>query len=94
MKTTIELPESLFRRAKIHAARRHTTMKELVIEGLKRVVDEHGVQDGGGFFLTEEEKEIVTLGANGLPLLKRAPGTRRKKVTDEIVNRIRDELSV
>jgi hypothetical protein len=94
MKTTIELPEPLFRRAKIYAARRKTTMKELVIEGLKRVVDDFGVQNEAGFSLTKEEQEVVTIGANGLPLLLRAPGTRKRKVTEQIVNQIRDELSI
>lgn len=40
MKTTIDLPEDLLRRAKITAAERKTTLKELVIEGLTRVTDQ------------------------------------------------------
>ena len=34
MKTTIDLPETLLHRAKIVAARRKTTLKELVLRGL------------------------------------------------------------
>ena len=37
MKTTIELPDPLFRRAKILAAQRGTTLRELVVEGLQCV---------------------------------------------------------
>jgi len=39
MKTTIEIPDELFQRSKIAAAERKTTLKELVITGLKQVVD-------------------------------------------------------
>jgi len=37
MKTTIDLPEEVLTRAKILAAERRTTLKELVIEGLRLV---------------------------------------------------------
>ena len=35
MKTTIDLPEELVRRAKVAAAQRRSTLKNLVIEGLE-----------------------------------------------------------
>ena len=38
MKTTIDMPDSIFERTKIAAAQRRTTMKNLVIEGLERVL--------------------------------------------------------
>jgi len=38
MKTTIDLPDALFEQTKIAAAMRRTTMKNLVIEGLKTVL--------------------------------------------------------
>ena len=38
MKTTIELPDALFHRAKVIAARRRTTLKELVVTGLEAVL--------------------------------------------------------
>lgn len=39
MKTTIDLPEEILRRAKIVAAQRQTTLKELVITGLIHALD-------------------------------------------------------
>lgn len=69
-------------------------MRELVIEGLKRIVENHGGSADSGFVLTKEEAEIMTIGTSGLPVLKRAIGVRKKPVTDELVNRIRDELSI
>ena len=39
MKTTIELPDELYRRAKVVASRRGRKIKDLVEEELRRVVD-------------------------------------------------------
>ena len=47
MKTTIDLPDEVFLKAKILAAERRTTFRELVVEGLKRVTETQ----------TEDEKE-------------------------------------
>lgn len=38
MKTTIDLPEALLHRAKITAAQRKTTLKELVVQGLDHAI--------------------------------------------------------
>lgn len=38
MKTTVNLPDALFEQTKIAAARRRTTIKNLVIEGLETIL--------------------------------------------------------
>ena len=38
MKTTIDLPEEILHRAKVAAAQRRTTLKELVLLGLQNVL--------------------------------------------------------
>lgn len=45
MKTTIDLPDELFREAKILAAKRNTTFRELVIDGLQAVKERSEKQD-------------------------------------------------
>lgn len=40
MKTTIDLPEDILHQAKIVAAQRKTTLKELVLQGLVLVTEE------------------------------------------------------
>jgi lipoprotein NlpI len=40
MKTTIELPDTVVMRAKVLAAERRTTLRELVLEGLEHVLSE------------------------------------------------------
>lgn len=44
MKTTIDLPDELLQRAKIVAAQRRTTLKELVVQGLEYTTT-HGTPD-------------------------------------------------
>ena len=40
MKTTVEIPDSLIEEAKRVAARQDTTLRVLIIEGLRRVITE------------------------------------------------------
>jgi CRISPR/Cas system-associated protein Csm6 len=40
MKTTVEIPDSLIEEAKRLAARQDTTLRVLIIEGLRRVITE------------------------------------------------------
>lgn len=43
MKTTIELPDAVVNRAKVLAAERRTTLRELVLQGLEHVLSEKRV---------------------------------------------------
>jgi hypothetical protein len=43
MKTTIELPDEVVRRAKMLAAERRTTLRDLVLQGLEHVLTEKRV---------------------------------------------------
>ena len=65
MKTTIDLPESLLERSKIEAAKRRTTLKNLVIEGLE-VVLAAGCSEEGGTEARERLRRGFRLG--GKPL--------------------------
>jgi hypothetical protein len=94
MKTTVELPDPLFRRAKILAARRGTTLRDLIIDGLQRVTDGSTAPAADGLTLSVEESAVAVLDAHGLPVLKRRPKSKAKVVTAAQVDRIRDELSV
>jgi hypothetical protein len=89
MKTTIELPDTLFRRAKILAAQRDATLRDLVIEGLRHVTGT-GIHSAPEF-LNREEAAVATLGSHGLPVLKRNPASTNK-VSSEFIDRLRGEL--
>ena len=45
MKATIDLDESLYRRLKVEAARRGRTVRELVTEGIRVVIDAPDIVD-------------------------------------------------
>ncbi|PAW63270.1 MAG: hypothetical protein B9S38_17740 [Verrucomicrobiia bacterium Tous-C4TDCM] len=45
MKMMIDLPEDLLVKAKVFAAERRTTLRELVVQGLKQVMDAPQVDD-------------------------------------------------
>ena len=78
MKTTVELPDALFRSAKAAAARRNTTLKELFIHALKREV---ATETDSKPSLTFEVDEL------GLPVLL----NQNKPVSIDLVNTLRDE---
>ncbi|MBK1725305.1 hypothetical protein [Thiocystis violacea] len=45
MKTTIDFPDELLHRAKIVAAQRRTTLRELVVKGLETVTSDLGDEE-------------------------------------------------
>ncbi len=61
MKTTVDLPEDLLHRAKITAAQRKTTLKELVLDGLEYVI-RHGPEDPAAERKARAAKLVMALG--------------------------------
>ena len=45
MRTTIDLPSPLVERTKVSAARKKTSMRELVIKGLEKILDEEDAEE-------------------------------------------------
>lgn len=60
MRTSIELPDPMFNRARTLAQQRGTTMKSLIEEGLRHVLDSEGPTDTG------EEVRLLTYGTGGM----------------------------
>lgn len=60
MKTTVEIPDSLLEQARRLAAKEGSTVKALIEEGLRRVLEERQ-RSAGGFQLRK-----VTFGGEGL----------------------------
>lgn len=94
MKTTIELPDPLLRRAKVLAAQRGSTLRELVIEGLQQVTGATPGAASGAATLSREEAAIAETGRHGLPVLKRPASARKPKVTRALVDRLREDLAL
>lgn len=91
MKTTIELPDHLLHRAKTVAARRRTTLKNLMIEGLEHVIKPPQFR---GLPSAESGTDaFLELDAHGVPVLRRPPGGS-KPVNDRAINELREELGI
>lgn len=91
MKTTIELPDGLFLRAKTIARQRGTTLRRLVIEGLETVTESE--VPGHSEELNPNEAEFMELDSFGVPVLRR-PLEKRLKVTNKMLDELREELGV
>jgi hypothetical protein len=77
MKTTVELPDALFRQAKAVAARRGTTLKAVFLHALEREVRGYSPEEGLAFAVYDD----------GLPYLP----PRGARVTSELVSKLLDE---
>jgi hypothetical protein len=88
MKTTIDIPAPLYRRAKIRAAERGESLKKLVIDALQRSLD---ASPRGSGISASGEDPLFTTNEFGFPILRGRDGVI---VTEEIVNRIREEEGI
>ncbi len=93
MKTTIDLPDALYRRLKIRAAESGVTIRRLVVQGIEREL-------GGGTDTTthvsyeeRDEERHSFVDEHGWPVLKRSVDDRTV-ITNELVNRLREEEGV
>jgi len=88
MKTTIDLPDALLRRAKVTAARRQTSLKNLVVEGLQRVLSSS--TGGEGSSVEVADKKFFEVDSYGVPVIK----PRGATVTDALINEIREKEGI
>jgi hypothetical protein len=89
MEATIDLPETLLHRAKITAARRRTTLKDLVVEGLELVMQPSPVCRSSAP-TTPPDDPLFQTDAYGVSVLKR----RGVTVTNELIEKMREEEGV
>jgi hypothetical protein len=77
MKTTVEIPDTLMKEARKLASRQRTTLRVLIVEGLRRVLTER--RSPAGFRLRK-----ATFKGNGLqPELAGAPWDRLRDMAYE-----------
>ena len=88
MKTTIDLPDALYRRAKIRAAERGTTLRTLLTESLEAHLLE---QRAPGPELPRRDR--FRTDERGWPILQRSASDRRG-ITDDFINQLREEEGV
>ncbi|WP_367870277.1 hypothetical protein [Luteolibacter sp. Populi] len=88
MKTTIELPDALMHRAKVAAAQRRTTFKQVMIESLEQWLSKPSTP--AAVELTPEQAEIFEIDAYGVPVLRK----RDRVMTNEMINEMREEMGI
>ena len=88
MKTTIDLPDALYRKAKIRAAERGTTLRALLAESLEVHLLEPAVPDP-----ELPQRDRIRTDERGWPILQRAPDDTRV-ITDDFINQLREEEGV
>jgi hypothetical protein len=83
MKTTVDIPDALYRQAKIRAAEEGTTLRALLLHSLAESLTRSAAPAEA---LARRERFEVD--ERGWPVLKRVPGDTTI-VTDELVNQLR-----
>ena len=85
MKITDDLPDALYRRAKIGAAEHGTTLRSLLMESLEAYLLEPA-EPGPEL----PQRDRIRLNERGWPILQRPAGDTRV-VTDDFINQLREE---
>ena len=88
VKTTIDLPDGLYRRAKIRAAERGTTLRSLLMESLEVYLLD---QAAPGPRLPQRDR--FRTDEHGWPILQRSARDTRV-ITDDFINQLREEEGV
>lgn len=88
MKTTVDLPDGLYRRARVRAAERGTTLRAIITESL-----EQALAGAGAAQASLPKRDRFTVDDRGWPVLRRSP-TDSTIVTDDLVERLRREEGV
>ena len=91
MKTTIEIPDAIFRQAKMKAAQEGRTFKDIVVSALQN--DLLGHSPNGMEKSRSNCADHITIDQSGWPVLKRDSGDDTL-ITNDLVNDLREELGV
>ena len=87
MKTTIDIPDALYRQAKVRAAQQGITLREMVVKAL----DETLLQRSGTAAPPAVARSLFKVNHSGFPVLTGRTGVT---VSNEQVNRIRAEEGI
>ena len=91
MRTTIDIPDTLYRQAKIEAFERGTSLRALMINSLRREI-EGGREPAVEPALLREERAVYDTDELGFVVLKR--GDRKQVVNDSFINAMRDKEGI
>ena len=84
MKTTVELPDELLKKAKATAVQRNTTLKAMIEHALKREI---GFSDD-----ESNEEDYYSINEHGLPIINKK--YIKKSMSSEDIYKIQEELGI
>lgn len=87
MKTTIDIPEPLYRQVKVKAAQEGVTLRELLLSAIARGLKQ---QPAEGKAAAGKHFEVDEL---GIPLLKRPKGDKAV-ITNDFLNQLREQEGI
>lgn len=93
MKTTIDVPDALYKRLKVRAAQSGVTIRYLVLQGIQRELGEIAGQTTSAPEDHADPERHSYVDEEGWPVLKRG-SEDRTVITNEFVNRLREEEGV
>lgn len=94
MKTTIDIPDDLYRKAKIAAAESGQTLRDLVLAGLaERLIRRRKKTTKASSSKIKDADDIYETNEMGFLVLKRKPGDKTI-ITNEFINQMREELGI
>ena len=88
MKTTVDIPEPLYRRAKIRAAENGQTLREVVLAALQRDLREDKLEEPSGPYFVRRKLREGFKNLSGTGALTPQPG---QKSVDQILDEIRED---
>jgi len=91
MKTTLNLPDPLHRRAKVCAVERGTNLKELVVQALERELSPAGLTSARAE--ASHGEDVFVIDEMGWPVLRRKAGDA-VRITNELVEELREREGV
>ncbi len=93
MKTTIDVPDALYRRLKIRAAESGVTIRHLVVQGIERELEGEAIRLRSNSRGEPAVERHSYVDEKGWPVLKRRADDDTV-ITNEFVDRLRDEEGV
>lgn len=91
MRTTIDIPDPLYRQVKIKAFERGMSLRALMISGLRREIEERS-DPVTAKACAREDEAVYTTNDLGFVVLRRSG--RKQVVRDEFINEMRDREGV
>jgi hypothetical protein len=91
MKTTIDIPDPLYRKVNMKAFEKGTSLRALMIRGLEREVESRDIRSATPPRLSREERGVYLVNEIGFVVLKRR---QPEPVADRLIEALREQEGI